>query len=272
MAVHLRSVASSPDPASPVSAHHITTVSVSLYMASSPFSIIVIVLLSISFLIPSSSQSDRECGEIPIHFPFSIDDGCGSPYYRRLLFCSTATNTLHVRTPSGVYPVQNISYSTDSSPHLIVSDPSMFSSCNSTYSSRWVPRNRNRVPRNRNQNRDRLSRLVISVEVEGRVISVGGGEQRFPIGLHISCNPRSDCIFEFELQSPWLVPVIPVACSTLAFTCSRLNLNMWSKIGRWRQGTVRNDRANRVVPDISCIYIFNNFSFLFPSPTLSISK
>ncbi|KMZ62496.1 hypothetical protein ZOSMA_45G00370 [Zostera marina] len=63
----------------------------------------------------------------------------------------------------------------------------MFSSCNSTYSSRWVPRNRN-------QNRDRLSRLVISVEVEGRVISVGGGEQRFPIGLQ----------FEFELQSPEL--------------------------------------------------------------------
>ncbi|KAI4371647.1 hypothetical protein MLD38_009974 [Melastoma candidum] len=62
------------------------------------------------------------CGRIPINYPFGIDDGCGNPYYRRLLACSN-TGVLELRTPSGRYPVTNISYS---DPHLIVTDPSMW--------------------------------------------------------------------------------------------------------------------------------------------------
>lgn len=65
------------------------------------------------------------CGSIPINYPFGIDDGCGSPYYRRLLVCNTTetTTTLELRTPSGRYPVRNISYS---DPHLLVTDPLMW--------------------------------------------------------------------------------------------------------------------------------------------------
>ncbi|XP_031378040.1 uncharacterized protein LOC116193471 isoform X2 [Punica granatum] len=62
------------------------------------------------------------CGDIPINYPFGIDDGCGSPYYRRLLICSE-TGTLELRTPSGRYPVHNISYA---DPHLLVTDPYMW--------------------------------------------------------------------------------------------------------------------------------------------------
>ncbi|CAA0808678.1 Unknown protein [Striga hermonthica] len=62
------------------------------------------------------------CGPIPINYPFGIDNGCGSPYYQNLLVCSDSAQ-LQLRTPSGIYPVHNISYS---DPHLIVMDPSMW--------------------------------------------------------------------------------------------------------------------------------------------------
>ncbi|GER29205.1 wall-associated kinase family protein, partial [Striga asiatica] len=62
------------------------------------------------------------CGPIPINYPFGIDNGCGSPYYQNLLICTDSAQ-LQLRTPSGIYPVHNISY-TD--PHLIVTDPYMW--------------------------------------------------------------------------------------------------------------------------------------------------
>ncbi|XP_050218987.1 uncharacterized protein LOC126669509 [Mercurialis annua] len=62
------------------------------------------------------------CGTIPINYPFGIDDGCGSPYYSRMLVCSDS-GTLEFRTPSGRYQVHSITYS---DPHFIVSDPFMW--------------------------------------------------------------------------------------------------------------------------------------------------
>ncbi|GAB4826551.1 hypothetical protein Ancab_033445 [Ancistrocladus abbreviatus] len=72
---------------------------------------------------PQSTLCRTSCGAIPINYPFGIDDGCGSLYYRHLLVCSEATNILELRTPSGRYPVRSISYS---DPHIIVSDPFMW--------------------------------------------------------------------------------------------------------------------------------------------------
>ncbi|KAF6157330.1 hypothetical protein GIB67_004268, partial [Kingdonia uniflora] len=62
------------------------------------------------------------CGDIPINYPFSIKDGCGSPYYRHLLICSNC-GELQLRTSSGRYPILNITYS---DPHIIVFDPFMW--------------------------------------------------------------------------------------------------------------------------------------------------
>ncbi|KAL0328459.1 UNVERIFIED_CONTAM: hypothetical protein Scaly_2278500 [Sesamum calycinum] len=66
-----------------------------------------------------TSQCRTSCGQIPINYPFGIDDGCGSPYYRHILVCSDS-GQLELRTPSGRYPVRNVSY-TD--PHILVYDP-----------------------------------------------------------------------------------------------------------------------------------------------------
>ncbi|KAK8928485.1 hypothetical protein KSP39_PZI017919 [Platanthera zijinensis] len=83
------------------------------------------------FFILSTSPASAEttcrssCGSLPIRFPLAIDDGCGSPAYRRLLSClDFPTSRLLLRTPSGSYPVHSLSYSGD--PHLIISDPSMW--------------------------------------------------------------------------------------------------------------------------------------------------
>ncbi|KAG2407022.1 hypothetical protein LR48_Vigan01g321100 [Vigna angularis] len=62
------------------------------------------------------------CGDIPIEYPFGIDDGCGSPYYRYILVCSES-GKLEVRTPSGRYVVHNVSYA---DPHILVTDPFMW--------------------------------------------------------------------------------------------------------------------------------------------------
>ncbi|KAJ3692338.1 hypothetical protein LUZ60_012688 [Juncus effusus] len=87
----------------------------------------LLLLLSLIPLIPSiSSQSTlcrTACGSIPIRYPLSIDDGCGSPYYRKILQC-TNSSTLHFHTPSGLYPVLSIDYS---DPHIVISDSSMWS-------------------------------------------------------------------------------------------------------------------------------------------------
>lgn len=63
------------------------------------------------------------CGDIPIRYPFGIDDGCGSPYYRHILVCSNSRQNLELRTPSGRYPVKNVTYS---DPHILVTDPFMW--------------------------------------------------------------------------------------------------------------------------------------------------
>ncbi|KAK3025336.1 hypothetical protein RJ639_043845 [Escallonia herrerae] len=59
------------------------------------------------------------CNNIPINYPFGVDDGCGAPQYRRMLNCST--NLLFI-TPSGTYKVQGIDYNKKT---LTIYDPSM---------------------------------------------------------------------------------------------------------------------------------------------------
>ncbi|KAF6151579.1 hypothetical protein GIB67_021765, partial [Kingdonia uniflora] len=62
------------------------------------------------------------CGNIPITYLFSIEDGCSCPYYRHLLICSNF-GELQLHTPSRRYPILNIAYY---DPHIIVSDPLMW--------------------------------------------------------------------------------------------------------------------------------------------------
>ncbi|KAJ7946319.1 Wall-associated receptor kinase-like [Quillaja saponaria] len=91
----------------------------------SPFMFLISIQLTHFFLSFSAAQSSNcrtSCGNIPINYPFGIDDGCGSPYYRHILACSDS-GKLELRTPSGRYPVRNVSYS---DPHILVTDPFMW--------------------------------------------------------------------------------------------------------------------------------------------------
>ncbi|KAL7103650.1 hypothetical protein ACP275_08G192400 [Erythranthe tilingii] len=93
---------------------------------SSSFCFYTISIIYFSLLLTlTHSKCRTSCGEIPIKYPFGIDDGCGSPYYRHILVCSETGGSAHleIRTPSGRYPIRNVSYS---DPHLLVSDPSMW--------------------------------------------------------------------------------------------------------------------------------------------------
>jgi hypothetical protein len=83
---------------------------------------LIIVLSFLSLTTALASHCRTSCGNIPINYPFGIDDGCGSPYYRHILVCSEPGN-LELRTPSGRYPVLRISYS---DPHILVTDPFMW--------------------------------------------------------------------------------------------------------------------------------------------------
>ncbi|CAF1925294.1 unnamed protein product [Brassica oleracea var. botrytis] len=92
------------------------------------YSVFLSICMTILLLQPSTTLSQSHlcrssCGNIPINYPFGIDDGCGSPYYRHMLICSDNNTKLELRTPSGKYPVKSISYS---DPHLLVSDPFMW--------------------------------------------------------------------------------------------------------------------------------------------------
>ncbi|KAL6332236.1 hypothetical protein AAG906_001951 [Vitis piasezkii] len=86
---------------------------------------LILTPLIFPFLTLTAAQASlcrTSCGGIPINYPFGIDDGCGSPYYRHILVCPDS-GQLELRTPSGRYPVRSLSYS---DPHILVSDPFMW--------------------------------------------------------------------------------------------------------------------------------------------------
>ncbi|PRQ28391.1 putative wall-associated receptor kinase, galacturonan-binding domain-containing protein [Rosa chinensis] len=94
-------------------------------LMASPFTYKFILIISFQFLSLTAAQASPcrpFCGNIPINYPFGIDEGCGSPYYSHLLVCSEP-GKLELRTPSGRYPVKSISYS---DPHILVTDPFMW--------------------------------------------------------------------------------------------------------------------------------------------------
>ncbi|XP_021889526.1 uncharacterized protein LOC110808354 [Carica papaya] len=70
-----------------------------------------------SLAVASSCRSF--CGNVPIKYPFGIDDGCGAPQFRNMLNCSTE---LFFLTPSGTYKVQKIDYDKQT---LVIYDPAM---------------------------------------------------------------------------------------------------------------------------------------------------
>ena len=89
------------------------------------FFFLIILLVQLPFLSLTTAQASHcrtTCGDIPIKYPFGIDDGCGSPYYRHILVCSDS-GKLELRTPSGRYPVRNVSYSER---HILLTDPFMW--------------------------------------------------------------------------------------------------------------------------------------------------
>ncbi|KAI4335051.1 hypothetical protein L6164_013734 [Bauhinia variegata] len=90
----------------------------------SPFTTfkLLILLLTLqlqAFPILSISPCKTFCGNIPINYPFGLDDGCGAPQFRHMLNCSI---DLFFQTPSGAYKVQSIDYDKNS---MIIYDPSM---------------------------------------------------------------------------------------------------------------------------------------------------
>lgn len=82
-----------------------------------------LLLLLPALLLPNSltfaSPCRTSCGNIPIKYPFGIDDGCGAPQFRRMFNCST---DLFFLTPSGSYKVQSIDYDKQS---MVIYDPAM---------------------------------------------------------------------------------------------------------------------------------------------------
>ncbi|KAH0970025.1 hypothetical protein GBA52_022181 [Prunus armeniaca] len=105
------------------SSQHIkTALSISTSMTST---FVLLIFLTLPFLTLTATQASlcrSSCGNIPINYPFGIDDGCGSPYFKNLLVCS-GLSKLELRTPSGRYPVKSISFS---DPHILVTDPFMW--------------------------------------------------------------------------------------------------------------------------------------------------
>ncbi|KAL4367708.1 hypothetical protein GQ457_05G030740 [Hibiscus cannabinus] len=85
--------------------------------------IVLFIFPSLSLIEAQASLCRSSCGDIPISYPFGIDDGCGSPYFRNTLACSDP-GKLELHTPSGRYPVHSISYL---NPHILVTDPFMWS-------------------------------------------------------------------------------------------------------------------------------------------------
>ncbi|KAK3007527.1 hypothetical protein RJ639_013235 [Escallonia herrerae] len=86
----------------------------------SPFALLTIFMLT---LLPlpalTFSLCRTSCNNIPINYPFGVDDGCGTPQYCKILNCST---NLPFITPSGTYKVQGIDYNKKTP---TIYDPSM---------------------------------------------------------------------------------------------------------------------------------------------------
>lgn len=76
-------------------------------MSSSPQHLPLLLLLL--FFLPTLTHSlcRNFCGNMPVKYPFGIDDGCGAPQFSKMLNCST---DLFFQTPSGTYKVQSIDY------------------------------------------------------------------------------------------------------------------------------------------------------------------
>ncbi|XP_061994606.1 uncharacterized protein LOC133712518 [Rosa rugosa] len=87
---------------------------------SKPVTIINFIVVLLSQLPTLTlSQCRDSCGDIPIKYPFALDDGCGAPQFRRMLNCST---DLFFLTPSGSYKVESINYDKKT---IVVYDPAM---------------------------------------------------------------------------------------------------------------------------------------------------
>ncbi|XP_022979883.1 uncharacterized protein LOC111479439 [Cucurbita maxima] len=86
------------------------------------FPCLLLLLLPATLLLPPltfASPCRTSCGNIPIKYPFGVDDGCGAPQFRRMFNCST---DLFFLTPSGTYKVQSIDYDKQS---MVIYDPAM---------------------------------------------------------------------------------------------------------------------------------------------------
>ncbi|KAL9233060.1 hypothetical protein vseg_008100 [Gypsophila vaccaria] len=70
----------------------------------------------------SSTTCRDQCGTIPIHYPFGIDDGCGAPQFRTMFTCNTSSQALFFTTPNGNFKVQSIDYPAQT---VTVYDPDM---------------------------------------------------------------------------------------------------------------------------------------------------
>ncbi|KAL2922279.1 hypothetical protein RDABS01_013770 [Bienertia sinuspersici] len=85
--------------------------------------IIVGIISVFQFLITCCySECRSQCGNIPINYPLSIDDGCGAPQFRHMFTCNASSLALFFITPNGNYKVQSIDYKGQS---LTVYDPDM---------------------------------------------------------------------------------------------------------------------------------------------------
>ncbi|XP_042019735.1 uncharacterized protein LOC121767518 isoform X2 [Salvia splendens] len=82
---------------------------------------LIIILTHFSSSAAAASLCRTFCNNIPIRYPFGIDDGCGAAPFRRMLNCSTAAG-LFFLTPSGSYKVQSIDYGKKT---VVLYDPSM---------------------------------------------------------------------------------------------------------------------------------------------------
>ncbi|KAG2721219.1 hypothetical protein I3760_02G071600 [Carya illinoinensis] len=81
--------------------------------------ILTIFLLQALPTLTSLSLCRTSCGNIPIKYPFGLDDGCGAPQFRHMFHC---TNDLFFSTPSGIYKVESIDYDKKT---MVIYDPAM---------------------------------------------------------------------------------------------------------------------------------------------------